>query len=83
MSKCSTGKVSFDSRELAEEALIQNHIRNNHRAGSGPINIYECMDCLNWHFTSRGDPCSLLIDPETVERIKKERRALEWEYRLK
>lgn len=83
MVKCTSGKTIFQSKELAEEALIQNHIRNNHRAGSGPINVYECNDCQNWHFTSTGETSFLLLDTEVKNRISKDRRAMEWEYRLK
>jgi hypothetical protein len=83
MAGCISGKSIFQSKELAEEALIQNHIRNNHREGSGPINVYECRDCLNWHFTSNGNVSPLLLDSEIKKRIAKERTALEWEYRFK
>lgn len=81
--KCVTGKTIFESKELAEEALIQNHIRNNHRKGSGPINVYECRDCLNWHFTSKGESSGLLEDPIVISRITSEQRAIDWEYKLK
>jgi hypothetical protein len=83
MAGCISGKSIFQSKELAEEALIQNHIRNNHREGSGPINVYECRDCSNWHFTSNGNVSPLLLDSEIKKRIAKERTALEWEYRFK
>ncbi len=81
--KCPTGKTSFESQELAEEALIQNHIRNNHRSGAGPQNVYECRDCGDWHFTSQSPVSDLLLDREVQKRIEKERRVLEWEQRIK
>lgn len=83
MEKCVTGKTIFESKELAEEALVQNHIRNNHREGSGPVNVYQCRDCFNWHFTSQGATCPLLLDSDVMQRIERERRAIDWEYRLK
>ena len=83
MSKCVSGKNSFYSRELAIEALIQNHIRFNHREGSGPINVYQCDHCHDWHFTSRQPIADELIDANTQDKIKKESTALNWELKLR
>lgn len=80
---CPSGKTSFITRELGEEALIQNHIRNNPRKGAGPQNIYECMDCGEWHFTSRLPAADVLSDENVISRITKERRSFEWEQRIK
>ncbi|MEQ9467884.1 MAG: hypothetical protein RLN88_10770 [Ekhidna sp.] len=82
-SRCISGKLSFAVESLAIEALIQNHIRNSYRDGQGPVNIYLCEDCGEWHFTSKGSKHHLLNDPEVRERIDSERRAYEWEQRLK
>lgn len=76
--KCVTGKIGYETEELATEALIQNRIRNNHREGSGPINVYQCAECSEWHFTSKGEASKALKNPETVERIRKERQMMEW-----
>ncbi|WP_420578471.1 hypothetical protein [Ekhidna sp.] len=81
--KCSSGKRSFDSHTLAEEALIQHHIRNDYQKGQGPLNVYECQECGNWHFTSQGPEHELFGDPEMVKRIESERRAFLWERRLR
>ena len=81
--KCPTGKTTFETEDLAKEALIQNHIRNNYRSGSGPLDIYVCPDCGDWHFTSRPPAASWLLDPETISRIEKERRAFNWEQQMK
>lgn len=75
---CVSGKTSYESEELAKEALIQNRIQKDHREGSGPINIYECTDCGQWHFTSKGEIADFLIDEETIQRIEKERKLFEW-----
>ena len=80
---CPTGKTSFDSEELAVEALIQNHVRNAHRSGAGPRNVYECAECGCWHFTSKGADHTLFDDPEIIDRIQKESRALEWERKFR
>lgn len=78
MKNCVTGKNCYDSKELATEALIQNRIRNRHRDGSGPINIYKCKDCDHWHFTSKGEIADFLKEPDVIKRIEKERRTLDW-----
>ncbi|MEM6831684.1 MAG: hypothetical protein AAGA66_09710 [Bacteroidota bacterium] len=80
--KCVTGKIGYRTEELAKEALIQNHIRRSHRDGSGPINVYQCNECGEWHFTSKGDTADFLTDKEVMERIKREQRALDWEGRF-
>ncbi len=81
--KCVSGKRVYESEELALDALIQNQIRNHYRDGSGPVNVYECHECKNWHFTSKGPKADILEDPETIQRIRKEREGLEWESRLR
>jgi len=78
MANCVTGKNRYDSEELAKEALIENRIRNNHRDGSGPLNIYQCQDCSDWHFTSSGSEADFLQDPAIVERIKRQRKLFDW-----
>ncbi len=81
--RCSSGKRSFDTYDLAIEALIQHHIINEYRKGEGPINVYECNECGNWHFTSKGEVNPLFEDDATQRRIKNERRANYWERHLR
>jgi hypothetical protein len=80
--KCISGKNQFESEDLAKEALIQNRIYHNHREGSGPINIYECPDCNEWHFTSKGETAKFLQQQEVKERIEKEKKLNEWKERF-
>ena len=80
---CVTGKTSFESEELALEALVQNYIRHQHRPGAGPQDIYQCPECGDWHFTSRPPTNPFLLKPETINRIKEEGRAFEWERKFK
>lgn len=82
-SSCSSGKRVFDTQELANEALINNHIVNDYKPNEGPLNVYQCDDCGLWHFTSKGSKSDLLDDQEVIERIKKERLATYWERQLK
>jgi hypothetical protein len=78
-----TRKVAYDSEAIALEALFQHHIRQHHPDGRGPINIYECDHCGQWHFTSKGDRHPELDTPEGKARIKKEREGTYWERRLR
>jgi len=80
---CITGKRVFEDLLIAEEALIQNHIRNEYRPGEGPINVYQCTQCGFWHFTSKGEKNELFEDPEVAKRIAVERRAFSWERKLR
>ncbi len=77
--KCVTGKNAHESEKLALDSLIQNHIRHNHRKGSGPINVYQCHECGQWHFTSKGSVTEVLKDPEVIKSMQKERKLGEWE----
>jgi len=79
--RCSSGKICYDSEAIAQEALIQNHARNNYAAGQGPINIYECDICGSYHFTSKGSPHPIL--EEEKDRIKKLREGYNWEDRFR
>lgn len=83
MERCTSGKRIYESESLAEEALIQNHIFNNYRAGEGPRNFYPCEDCGYWHFTSKGEKHFLFSDPDILKRIKDERRSNYWERHLR
>ena len=78
-----TGKVSFDSEIIAEEALLSHHARQFHQEGSGPINIYECQHCGCWHFTSKGEIHPELQSESTKERLAKERLGYHWERKLR
>lgn len=81
--KCPSGKRAYFTREDAEEALIGSRINFNHKDTSGPINVYECRDCKEWHLTSRGPAHELLNSSEVQNRIKLERESQEWERKLR
>ena len=72
---CNTGKKAYYSEEEVQEALIRSHIKFIKAA----ISYYHCNECGEYHLTSQGAAHSLLNDPKVQERIKRERRAQEWE----
>ncbi len=51
--KCSSGKRAYLSEALAEDALIDAATRHGDRSG-GPVAVYLCDDCANYHLTSKG-----------------------------
>ena len=83
MKKCPTGKVMYHSMSLAEDALIDSWIRNNFIIGSGPVNVYQCDECGNYHFTSKGEMNGRLRDDWDSGRIKKQRLAFQLESKLR
>ena len=80
---CVTGKRAYYSKELAEEALIANRSRCHHNEESGPINVYQCNDCNNWHFTSKGPKSELLMSADVKKDINLSREAGYWERKLR
>ncbi len=73
MKKCVTGKRLYPSQQLAEEALIESHIHFEHRAGGGPVAVYQCEDCGEYHLTSRGPMNERLakqLEDGTIKRLK-------------
>ena len=76
---CSTGKKGYFKEEDVIEALIRSHIRFAKTA----INYYYCIDCGEYHLTSKGIASKILSDPNVVKRIEKERRAQDWEGKLR
>lgn len=50
---CSTHKIQYDSQQLAENALIDQHIYKGFLPHEGPQDVYECEICGSWHMTSK------------------------------
>ncbi|MEQ6119878.1 hypothetical protein [Reichenbachiella sp. MALMAid0571] len=76
---CVTNKRCYETKEMAEEALIQNRSRNHHAPNTGPVNVYHCHECGNYHFTSKG-PSSEILNAEDVKRkIALGKEASYWE----
>jgi len=55
MKKCSSGKKTFESKELAVDALLHARSTFNYSSGNGPIAVYKCEDCGYFHLTSKGN----------------------------
>ena len=75
--------MSYPSSEIAIEALIQAYSRFSFPKGTGPITIYLCEECGNFHFTSKG-----IMHPElekylSGKHINRDREAERWLHKLK
>ena len=53
MRKCITGKISYPNALVAEDALIEARTQFDYAANNGPVAIYICEDCGDYHLTSR------------------------------
>ena len=80
---CVTGKKIYDTREMAEDGLIETWIRFKIGAGNGPVAIYKCDDCGFFHLTSRGPMNEKLAAHIADGKIKKQSDINFWEDKFK
>lgn len=83
MNSCPTGKRGYLSYELAEEALIGAHVAYNYVKGSGPVGVYQCDDCGQYHLTSKGTINKRLDQMLKDGTLKKNKEANWWEQKWK
>jgi len=83
MKKCPTGKRLYHSEQLAEDALIEAHIHFDYRAGGGPVAVYLCDECREYHLTSRGPMNACLAARIADGTIKKQKEASRWQSKFK
>ena len=79
MSNCASKKIEYLSKELAEDALIDQHVRKNFNAGDGPLNVYLCDHCHHWHLTSSGNLNGRLKQELESGKLKLKQRAFRLE----
>ena len=85
MSRCISGKRVYASQEIAEDVLIEAWTRYEYNNNTGPISVYKCDDCGNYHLTSRGPMNERLAKALADGKIRqqKEARRLEDRFRKK
>lgn len=83
MKKCVTGKRLYPSQQFAEEALIESYIHFEHRTGGGPVAVYQCDECGEFHLTSRGPMNERLAKLLADGTIKRQKEASQWQNKLK
>lgn len=80
--KCVSNKKVYQTRELAEEALIEAHSQFEYKGG-GPIAVYQCEDCGYFHLTSKGQMNQRLADLLKEGKIGRAREANQWLHKIK
>lgn len=73
------GKRSYQTEEIALEALIGAHTHFDFNKGAGPIAIYKCDDCGNYHLTSTGTMNEKLAQHLKEGKIDQQKEADHWE----
>lgn len=78
--KCSTGKYQYMSQDLAETALVDQHIYKNFLPHEGPQDVYECQHCGYWHLTSKSlSRNARLQEMMDSGELKRKQEASRWE----
>jgi hypothetical protein len=83
MITCSSNKKVYLTEDIAEEALIQAHMLFDYSKGGGPIAVYRCEDCGNYHLTSKGIMNSKLADYLKGGKLDRDKEAERWMRKLK
>jgi len=83
MKKRITGKRLYISKQLAEDALIEAHIHFDYRAGGGPVAVYHCDECGDYHLTSRGPMNERLAEQLADGTIQRQKEASQWQGKFK
>ncbi len=78
MNTCISGKKLYQTYNLAVDALIEARIRFDFKPGSGPIAVYLCEDCGQYHLTSKGKMNETLEKEISKGKIKLQKEASRW-----
>lgn len=83
MAGCVTGKKMYSTKEMAEQALIQAWVKNDYPSGKGPVAVYLCNDCHEFHLTSSGSKNSTLEQFIKEGKLKLQKEAEYWASKFK
>lgn len=78
MRKCITGKISYPTALVAEDALIEARTNFDYPANNGPIATYLCDECGDYHLTSKGKMNDRLASLLADGKIQKQKEANFW-----
>jgi hypothetical protein len=81
--RCSSGKIRYPSEEAAEDGLLELWTKNDYGAGQGPVGVYRCDDCGEFHLTSKGTMSDKLLQAIRTEKFRRQKEAKNWEDKLK
>jgi hypothetical protein len=80
---CRSGKRLFITAALAEDALLEAWANYQFTEANGPRSIYQCDECGNFHFTSKGEMNTRLAKALSDGSIKRQRDANLWQNKWK
>ena len=77
---CPTHKHQYISQDLAETALIDQHVYKGFLPHEGSQGVYQCEICGYWHLTSKSTTCNARLQEEMDSgALKRKQRAGKWE----
>ena len=83
MSSCVSRKKMYASHASAVDALIDARTRFDYAAQHGPIAVYRCEDCGQFHLTSKGKMDETLEKHLAEGKIRLQKEANRWIDKLK
>jgi len=83
MAHCVTGKKMYPTREIAEDVLIEARTQYDYAESSGPIAVYLCEDCGQFHLTSKGVMNAKLAQYLAEGKIQRQKEANRWMEKFK
>ncbi|MEX2231861.1 MAG: hypothetical protein WD824_06860 [Cyclobacteriaceae bacterium] len=83
MDRCSSGKRMYSSQQVAEDVLIESWTRFDYTANNGPVSVYQCEDCGQFHLTSKGSMNERLSKALAEGGIRRQKEANRWLDKLK
>lgn len=73
----------YPTLEIAENVLIETQTRFDYGAQGGPISVYQCGDCGQFHLTSKGPMNERLARALSEGAIGRQKEANRWLDRLR
>ena len=83
MAGCISGKRMYGSQQVAEDALIEAWTRFDFTLKNGPVAVYRCDDCGEYHLTSRGPVNQRLSQAIAEGKIQRQKEADQWTDKFK
>ena len=83
MNRCISGKRMYSSQQVAEDVLIESWTRFDYTASNGPLSVYKCDDCGQFHLTSAGPMNERLSKALAEGGIRRQKEADRWLDKLK
>jgi hypothetical protein len=83
MIKCLSHKRVYLTKEMAETALLEARARYTYGNRTGPVAVYHCEDCGQYHLTSSGAVNEKLAEAQLSGTLKRQQVAQEWLDKLK